>query len=110
MKILGSPVSLVENVKHSFKLYSIFWLILLVTIVLDSLTTIRFMTNDGIIHEANLIIRWLAFVLGIIPGVMIGKFLQFIAAIGFTALSLKHSRAILILLISLNLLAAYHNL
>jgi len=68
------------------------------------------MTVDGIDHEANIIIRWLALMIGIVPGVIIGKCLQLVSAIGFTALSLKYSRAMLILMISLNLLAAYHNL
>jgi len=110
MIILDEEVLLKKNLIQSYKLYKMFWLILLITIILDSLTTMLFMQKDGIHFEANFLIRWLALHMGIAPGVIVGKFLQLVAAIGFSALSLKYSRAILLLLALLNLLAIYHNL
>lgn len=110
MQILDSEVPLIENIKQSLACYWVLWVVLLLTTVLDSLTTIRFMYLEGIEFEANLVVRWLAEGLGIVQGVMVGKALQLIAAIGFSALSFAYSRAILILLISLNLLAVYHNI
>ena len=110
MKILDEDIALLDNLKKSFQLYWLLWVILLVTIALDSVTTVMFMQVDGIGFEANLLIRWLALTFGIIPGVVFGKALQFVAALGFSALSLKYSRAILMLLLFLNMLAAYHNL
>ena len=110
MQILGSEVPLIENIKQSIVRYWVLWVLLLLTIVLDCLTTIRFMFLGGIELEANLVVRWLAERLGVVQGVIVGKTLQFVSAIGFSALSFTYSRAILILLISLNLLAAFHNL
>jgi len=110
MKVLDEEIDLIENLKSSFIKYQLLWLFLLITIVLDSLTTINFMQNQSINHEANLIIRWLATIFGIIPGVIFGKLLQLISALVFSALSLKYSRAILMLLLSLNLLAVYNNI
>ncbi len=110
MRILDSEVPLIENIKQSLVRYWVLWLLLLLTIVLDCLTTIRFMFLGGIELEANLVVRWLAERLGLVQGVIVGKTLQLVAAIGFSALSFTYSRAILILLISLNLLAVYHNL
>ncbi|MBL4660162.1 MAG: hypothetical protein JKY19_07385 [Alcanivoracaceae bacterium] len=110
MKILDEDIALLDNLKKSFCRYWFLWLVLLVTIVLDSVTTVVFMQDDGISFEANLLIRWLALTLGIIPGVVFGKALQLVAAMAFSALSLKHSRAILMLLTALNLFAIYYNL
>ena len=110
MKILDEDIPLLDNLKKSVQFYWLLWLILLVSIVLDTVTTVIFMQGDGISFEANLLIRWLALTFGIIPGVIFGKALQLVAALGFSALSLKYSRAILMLLTALNILAVYHNL
>lgn len=110
MKILDEEIPLIENLMKSFGRYKYLWLLLMVSIVLDSLSTVWFMYNEGIKFEANILIRYLAMTLGIIPGVILGKSLQVLTAVIFSALSLKHSRAVLILLLCLNLLATYHNL
>lgn len=110
MLILEEEIDLFGNVKKSLIKYKYLWVILFISIVLDCLTTIKFMHNDSISSEANIFIRWLSNTFGIISGVILGKFLQIIAALGFSSLSFKHSRAILLLLLSLNFLAAYHNL
>ena len=68
------------------------------------------MYHDGINQEKNYVVRWLSFNMGIIPGVAIGKSLQVIAAIVFSALSFKLSRATLLLLVLLNLWAIFINL
>lgn len=110
MLILDEEIDLVGNIKKSLVKYKYLWMILIISIVLDCLTTIKFMHNESISREANIIIHWLANTFGIIPGVIFGKFLQIIAALGFSSLSFKYSRAILLLLLLLNLLAVYHNL
>jgi hypothetical protein len=109
MKILDKEVHLYENIEQSINQYKVFWLIFIISIILDTVSTYFFMKIDGIGTEANVLIKNLAYFLGIIPGVIIGKSLQFIAAIIFTSLSLKYSRAILLLFTALNLLASFHN-
>ena len=110
MRILDSDINLKQNLKESFHTHIVLWVILFVTVGFDFITTLSFMYDVGIYREKNYIIRWLASSLGIIPGVFIGKLLQIGAAIGLSALSLKYSRAILLLIILLNLLAVFINL
>ena len=68
------------------------------------------MSRYGIRIEMNLVVRWLATTVGIIPGVFIGKSLQLVAATAFSALSFRYSRAILLLIVLLNLFAIMANL
>ncbi|HHL31344.1 MAG TPA: hypothetical protein ENJ41_02075 [Oceanospirillales bacterium] len=109
MMILDQQIPLRGNLKASFKRYAVLWWLLVFSQLLDSYSTVLFMQLDGISHEANFIIRWLANNLGLVTGVVLGKSFQFVVAVVFSALSLKYSRAILILLTGLNGLAAIHN-
>ncbi len=110
MQILNEEIPFKKNLKTSFRLYWYLWIILVVTAFSDFVTTVSFMHEGGIQLEGNFIIRWLASTLGILPGVFIGKSLQILAAAGFSALSLKFSRAILLLILFLNLAAVIINL
>ena len=110
MKILDTEVQLVDNLKKSLLHYKIFWLLFLISVILDVLSTYYFMKVDGIEHEANKLIRSLAYTLGVFPGVVVGKSLQIVAALIFCSLSFKLSRTVLLLFIALNLLASFHNL
>ncbi len=110
MKILDTEIALKSNLLNSLTNYKVFWWLLILSEIIDGFTTVAFMNKDGVALEANLLIQWLARNFGIVKGVILGKSLQLLAAIGFSALSFKHSRAILILLISLNILASIHNL
>lgn len=110
MRILDEEIPLKKNLTTSFRKYRYLWIILLVTVFFDFLTTLIFMQNDGIQFERNLVVRWLAFTFGIVPGVFIGKSLQIMAAIIFSALSLTLARATLLLILLLNLLAVIVNL
>lgn len=110
MKILDTEINLLENLKLSIKKYKLFWLLFLISAVFDALSTYYFIAIDGIEHEANDLIRNLVYYLGIAPGVIVGKLLQLIAALVFSSLSFKLSRAILLLFSALNFLATFHNL
>ena len=110
MLILSEQVPLKENLKTSLRRYWFLWLILLLTAFFDFVTTVLFMSYEGIDAEANPVIRWLVTKIGIFPGVFFGKSLQIIAAIGFSALSMSLARAILLLLVLLNVVAIIINL
>jgi len=110
MILLGEEVPLKENLGKSLLKYRWLWFALLVTAALDFVSTVSFMGNVGIDYEKNFVIRWLAQTIGIIPGVLLGKFLQILAAIVFSALSFKLARAILLLILLLNLMAIAVNL
>ena len=109
MQILGADVPLGKNLLTSLRRHWLLWSMLVVTALLDFATTLGFMSEYGIRVERNMVVRWLALSLGMIPGVMIGKSLQIIAAAGFSALSLKYSRAILVLIVGINCLAILGN-
>ena len=109
MQILGSHVPLWKNLLGSLQRHWLLWSLLMVTALLDFATTMGFMSEYGIRVERNTVVRWLALNLGMVPGVLIGKSLQIIAAAGFSALSLKYSRAILLLIIGINSLAILGN-
>lgn len=110
MKILDEEIPLAENIKASFINYWYLWVLLLLSAILDFASTIYFIHFEGIEKEANLMIRWLAYSLGVYPGVALGKLLQLFSAMAFSALSLKYSRAILMVMIGLNVLAVIQNL
>lgn len=110
MQILGEEVPLKQNLLNSLRKHWVLWPLLLVTVVFDFLSTLLFMSQYGIHVEKNLVVRWLALTLGVIPGVAVGKSLQIVAAAGFSALSFKYSRAILLLIVGINLLATLFNL
>ena len=108
--ILGDQIPLKDNLSASLRLHWYLWLILILTAFLDFVTTVLFMWHDGIHTEGNVTVRWLASMIGIIPGVFVGKSLQIFAAIGFSSLSLRLSRAVLLLILLLNLVAVVKNL
>jgi hypothetical protein len=110
VRILDEEIPLKENLKASFCLYWYLWLILLATAFFDFVITVLFMWEDGVQFERNFVVRWLASAIGILPGVFVGKILQILAAIGFSALSLTFARATLVLILLLNLVAVIINL
>ena len=110
MQILGEQIPLKDNLLKSLRVHRLIWIILVITAFFDFASTLFFMSEDGIHVEQNLLVRWLAMTVGIVPGVLIGKCLQLLAAAAFAALSFKHSRAILLLIALVNVLAILANL
>ena len=109
MRVLDEKINLKENISLSFYRNRILWPFFIVTAILDLITTLSFMYRYGIHLEQNLIVRWLAITVGIIPGVLIGKLLQALAPIGFSGLSFRLSKYVLMTLVILNLMAVYLN-
>jgi hypothetical protein len=105
MRILDEDISLKKNLLTSLRRHWFLWSVLLVTALLDFASTLNFMSQYGIYVEQNMVVRWLALHLGVVPGVLIGKSLQILAAAALTALSPKYARPILLLLVGLNVLA-----
>ena len=109
MQILDQEISLKKNLVASLRRHWLLWSVLLLTAMLDFASTLGFMSQYGIRVEANVVVRWLAMNLGMIPGVLVGKSLQVLAAAALAALSPKYSRAILLLLVGINVLALLAN-
>lgn len=109
MTILDQQVALQSNLLFALQRYRILWVLLALTAIIDYVTTINFMTNGSISLEGNLIVRHLAYGLGIYPGVLIGKVLQIFAAMAFCALTREYGKGILVVIIGLNCVASYFN-
>ncbi|MDN3652990.1 hypothetical protein QWY77_09490 [Thalassotalea ponticola] len=109
MTILDQQVPLTHNLKFALQNHRFLWLLLLFTAGLDYISTIEFMTHGSIAHEGNLIVRTLAYQLGILPGVAVGKLLQILAAMAFCALTKEMARPIMMIIIALNICAFYIN-
>lgn len=110
MQILDEQVSLKENLRNSLKRHWLLWVLLVLTVFLDYLSTLYFMFLDGVHTEGNTVIRWLAYEFGVVIGVFLGKSLQIFAALCFVSLTQKLARAVLLLLVLLNAVAVINNL
>lgn len=109
MKLLGSKVEPVRNLKHSVQRYRVWWVILLVSIVFDYLTTLNFVSKVGVRAEANLVIAWLIDNLGLYAGLATGKLLQLLAVVVFVCLQLRLGNLFLLVVILLNCWAVVMN-
>lgn len=109
MKILGEEIPYKENLIFSFKRYLVWWLILLVTMVFDYLTTLFFVDKYGPGAEANLVVYWLIVNQGVVIGVLIGKLLQLISVIVFVGLHRRLGNLFLLIVILLNCWAVVIN-
>ncbi len=110
MKILGEYINPRKNLAESFSAYRFLWILLITSALMDFLSTVHFMGTKCICLEANVLVRFLAYQYGIVPGVFIGKLLQLISAVGFSSLSFRFSPLILFSLTVANLIAVAVNL
>lgn len=109
MKILGSEIRLKENILFSLSRYSIWWIILLVTMVFDYLTTLYFVDKLGHEAEANQVVAWLIVNMGLYIGVFIGKLFQLVSVVIFVCLSQRFGNIFLLVIIVLNCWAVVMN-
>ena len=109
MKILGADINLKENLFFSFKRYSVWWAILIVTIIFDYLTTLYFVSKLGPNAEANKVIAWLINNLGLYFSVLIVKLLQFVSVVLIVSLSKRVGNLFLLIVILLNCWAVVMN-
>lgn len=109
MKILGEEINFEENLAYSLRRYRVWWLILLVTIVFDYITTLYFVEKYSVNKEANYVIRLLIENLGIVTGALIGKLLQLISVVVIVSLNRRLGNIFLLLVILLNIWAVVLN-
>ena len=110
VKILGEYINPRKNLVASFSAFRLLWLLLLASALMDFLSTVHFMGTKCICLEANVLVRFLAYQYGIVPGVLLGKLLQLISAGGLSSLSSRLSPLILLSLTAANLIAVAVNL
>ena len=109
MKILGSEVNLKENLLYSLNRYRVLWLILLVTMIFDYVTTVFFVSRLGVRAEANILMDWLIRNIGLSVGVLIGKTLQLLPVVFFVCLNKRFGNLFLLAIILINIWAVFIN-
>lgn len=109
MQILDTEINLKENLNFSLNRYRIWWIILLITMVFDYLTTINFVSKLGVEVEANHIVGLLISNLGLYTGLLIGKLLQLFSVIMFVCLHQRLGNLFLLITILLNCWAVVIN-
>ncbi len=110
MRILGEEIDPKANLREAFLAHRVLWGVLLLSVLLDFLTTWQFMLRDGVQYEGNAVVRGLVQALGIVPGILVGKLLQLIAVLGLSALSYRMAPAVVVAVAFSNLWAVLMNL
>jgi hypothetical protein len=107
--LLGQRILATDNIKYSLGRYRLWWLILIVTMGFDILTTSAFTTQHGIVAEGNLTTRGLMYLFGPTIGNILGKLLQLTATFGFVCLHRRLGNLFLLIVILLNCWAVVIN-
>jgi hypothetical protein len=109
MKILGSEIKIRENLLFSLKRYPVWWLIIVITMIFDYLTTLYFVGKLGPQAEANHFIGWLIVNVGLFFGLFIGKLVQLFSVIFFVCMSQRLGNLFLLVIILMNCWAVVIN-
>lgn len=76
MKVLDTAIDVEANTTFIWERYHVFFVLLVVTAILDAMSTSRFMILIGADVESNYVVRNLAYTLGIVWGPLLGKVMQ----------------------------------
>jgi hypothetical protein len=110
MKLLDQPIEASANLRQLFNQRRPFFGLLLISALLDVLSTIAFMSIWGPAREQTWIIRELSLALGILLGPPTGKLFQILAVMGFAVIAPRLTRLVCTTVILLNLFAFVANL
>lgn len=102
MKLLDRQIPFRKNLLFSVKRYPTWWVILLVTMFFDYLSTTVFISRFGVESEANLTTRFLMANLNPYLGNVLGKLLQLLSVICMVGLSRKAGNFFLLFIILVN--------
>ena len=109
MKILDSEVNFKENLFYSLNRFRVLWLILLITMVFDYITSVFFISQLGVRAEANVVMDWLIKNFGLGSGLFIGKSLQLLPPVFFVSLNKRFGSLFLLFVILVNIWAVFIN-
>ena len=110
MRILDQEIQLRENLRFSLTRYRAWWIVLLVTVVLDFFTTLNFIDKYGVAVEGNSVVSWLIQNLGLAGGVLIAKLLQLVSVTVFVSLHQKLGNVFLLVVVLFNVWAVVVNI
>ena len=109
MKILDQEIRFQENLLFSLRRYPIWWVILVVTMVFDFLSTTAFVAFYGTEAEANFTTRLLMESITPATGNLLGKLLQLLSVVCVVGLSRKVGNFFMLFVILLNCWAIVMN-
>ena len=109
MRILDTEIKFRENLIFSVNRYTVWWVILIITMVFDYLSTTVFVSKYGTQAEANITTRLMMENVNPHIGNLIGKVLQLLSVICLAGLSRKVGNFFLLFIILLNCWAIVMN-
>jgi len=110
MNLLGESIDVSGNARQLLERHRPFVILLLVTALLDVLSTVAFMSVVGVGREYNWIVRFATWHLGIIAGPVVGKSFQLAGVLGLAVIAPRLSRFVCTIVILINLLAFVLNM
>jgi len=109
MKLLDEDILIKENLLFSLNRYTIWWLILVVTMVYDYLTTTVFVSKYGTVAEANIVTRMMMEHFGSHIGNFLGKIFQLVSVAFFVCIHRRFGNFFLLFVILINCWAIVMN-
>ena len=109
MRILDQEITLKENLLFSLNRYPVWWIILIITMFFDYLSTTVFIAKFGTEAEANLTTRFIMETINPYIGNLIGKLLQLFSVICLVSVSRRVGNFFLLFVILLNCWAIVMN-
>ncbi len=109
MKVLDQEIRIAENIRYSLQRYRIWWVILIITMVFDFLSTTAFVAFFGPKAEANITTRLLMESINPAMGNLLGKLLQLLSVVCLVGLSRKAGNFFMLFVILLNCWAVVIN-
>lgn len=109
MRILDEKIKFRENLIFSINRYTVWWVILIVTMIFDYVSTSAFVAKFGTEAEANFTTRLMMENVNPYIGNLLGKLLQLISVICMAGFSRRVGNFFLIFIILLNCWAVVMN-
>lgn len=109
MKILDEEIKFRDNLIFSLNRYTIWWIILIITMIFDYVSTAAFISKYGTQAEANFTTRLMMEHVNPHIGNLTGKILQFLSVLCLAALSRRVGNFFLLFIILLNCWAIVMN-
>jgi len=110
MRILDSEVDIDASKYTLFKQHRMLFGLLLVTLLMDALSTIYFMQRIGPQNELNFVVRQLSVAYGPVFGALFGKLYQLVGVWIITVMTPRLTQFICAMIITLNCYAVVVNM
>ena len=109
MRILDQEIRLRNNLLYSLNRYTVWWIILIITMFFDYLSTTVFVDQYGTEAEANLTTRFMMEAINPYFGNLMGKLLQLLSVVCLVSLSRRVGNFFLLFVILINCWAIVMN-